>query len=121
MVLKLYAYCMLRVILIVSSDIFCYRSAFCGLLSPFRMQHKAARRIKNEKSYYELYGYTEREGRFAALQAYRQAIIEPMQRSHEENQRTLEAVQRAFEVVGIPYDCLYRGELGAGDAAGSDL
>jgi NAD+ kinase len=31
--------------------------------------------------------------------------------SHEENQRTLAAVQAAFDGVGIPYDCLYRGEL----------
>ena len=64
-----------------------------------------------KKSYYELYGYTEREGRFAALQAHRQSIIEPMQRSHEENQRALEAVHTAFAAVGIPYDCIYRGEL----------
>ena len=72
-----------------------------------------------KKSYYELYGYAEREGRFAALQAHRQAIIEPMRLSHAENKRTLEAVQTAFEVVGIPYDCLYRGELGS--VAGYDL
>ena len=72
-----------------------------------------------KKSYYELYGYIEREGRFAGLQAHRQAIIEAMRYSHEENQRTLEAVQAAFEVVGIPYDCLYRGELGS--VAGYDL
>src|SRR5215510_9154592 len=72
-----------------------------------------------KKSYYELYGYNEREGRFAALQAHRQTIIEPMLRSHEENQRTLEAVHTAFEAVGIPYDCLYRGELSS--VAGYDL
>ena len=72
-----------------------------------------------KKSYYELYGYAQREGRFAALQAHRQAIIEAMRRSHEENQRTLEAVQAAFEVVGLPYDCLYRGELGS--MAGYDV
>lgn len=72
-----------------------------------------------KKSYYERYGYTQRAGRFATLQAHRQAIIEAMQRSHEENQRTLEAVQAAFEAVGIPYDCLYRGELGS--VAGYDL
>lgn len=72
-----------------------------------------------KKSYYELYRYTEREGRFAALQAHRQSIIEPMQRSHEENQRTLEAVHTAFAEVGIPYDCIYRGELR--NVAGYDL
>ena len=72
-----------------------------------------------KKSYYELYGYTEREGRFAALHAHRRTIIEAMRYSHEENQRTLEAVRAAFEAVGIPYDCLYRGELGS--VAGYDL
>lgn len=72
-----------------------------------------------KKSYYELYGYTQRAGRFAALQGHRQAIIEAMQRSHEENQRTLAAVQAAFEAVGMPYDCLYRGELTS--VAGYDL
>ncbi len=72
-----------------------------------------------KKSYYELYGYTQRAGRFAALQGHRQAIIEAMQRSHEENQRTLVAVQAAFEAVGMPYDCLYRGELTS--VAGYDL
>lgn len=72
-----------------------------------------------KKSYYELYGYPQREGRFAALQGHRQAIIEAMRRSHEENQRTLAAVQAAFEVVGMPYDCLYRGELTS--VAGYDL
>ena len=72
-----------------------------------------------KKSYYELYGYTQRAGRFAALQDHRQAIIEAMQHSHEENQRTLVAVQAAFEAVGMPYDCLYRGELTS--VAGYDL
>jgi NAD+ kinase len=72
-----------------------------------------------KKSYYELYGYTQRAGRFAALQKHRQTIIEPMQRSHEENQRALAAVQAAFEAVGMPYDCLYRGELTS--VAGYDL
>jgi NAD+ kinase len=64
-----------------------------------------------KKSYYELYGYTQRAGRFASLQGHHQAIIEAMWYSHEENQRTLAAVQAAFDGVGIPYDCLYRGEL----------
>src|SRR5499425_2751999 len=64
-----------------------------------------------KKSYYELYGYTQRAGRFASLQGHRQAIIEAMWRSHEENQRTLAAVQAAFYRVGLPYDCLYRGEF----------
>lgn len=64
-----------------------------------------------KKSYYELYGYTEREGRFAALQPHHKGIIDVMRRSHEENRRTLEAVQEAFVAVRLPYDCLYRGEL----------
>src|SRR5215471_7020181 len=64
-----------------------------------------------KKSYYEMYGYTERAGRFAALQGHRQAIIKAMWHSHEENQRTLAAVQAAFEELSIPYDCLYRGGL----------
>ena len=72
-----------------------------------------------KKSYYELYGYTQRAGRFASLQGHHQAIIEAMWHSHEENQRTLAAVQAAFEVVGIPYDCLYRGGLTS--VAGYDL
>jgi len=72
-----------------------------------------------KKSYYELYGYTERAGRFAALQAHRDTIIEPMRLSHEENTRTLEDVQTAFEAVGIPYDCRYRGEMGS--VTGYDL
>ncbi|MGE3535926.1 MAG: NAD(+)/NADH kinase [Candidatus Tectimicrobiota bacterium] len=64
-----------------------------------------------KKSYYELYGYTQREGRFAALQPHRKLIIETMRRSHEENCATLVAVQTALAAVGLPYDCLYRGEL----------
>ena len=72
-----------------------------------------------KKSYYELYGYTERAGRFASLQGHRQAIIKAMWHSHEENQRTLAAVQAAFEAVSLPYDCLYRGELTS--VAGYDL
>src|SRR5262245_1054224 len=72
-----------------------------------------------KKSYYELYGYTQRAGRFASLQGHRQAIIEPMWHSHEENQRTLAAVQAAFDGVEIPYDCLYRGEITS--VAGYDL
>ena len=72
-----------------------------------------------KKSYYEIYGYSQRQGRFAARQGHRQAIVEAMRRSHEENQRTLEAVQAAFVAVGMAYDCLYRGELGS--VAGYDL
>jgi NAD+ kinase len=72
-----------------------------------------------KKSYYELYGYTQRAGRFASLQGHHQAIIEAMWHSHEENQRTLAAVQAAFDGVGIPYDCLYRGEFTS--VAGYDL
>ena len=55
-----------------------------------------------KKSYYELYGYTQRAGRFASLQGHHQAIIEAMWHSHEENQRTLAAVQAAFEVWASP-------------------
>jgi NAD+ kinase len=72
-----------------------------------------------KKSYYELYGYTQRAGRFASLQGHHQTIIEAMRLSHEENQRTLATVQAAFDAVGIPYDCLYRGELTS--VAGYDL
>jgi len=72
-----------------------------------------------KKSYYEIYGYTHRKGRFAALHAQRRAIVEAMRLSHEENQRTLEAVRTAFEAVGMPYDCLYRGDLVS--VAGYDL
>ena len=55
-----------------------------------------------KKSYYEMYGYTQRAGRFASVQGHRQAIIEAMWHSHEENQRTLAAVQEAFNGVGYP-------------------
>jgi NAD+ kinase len=72
-----------------------------------------------KKSYYELYGYTQRAGRFVSLQGHRQAIIEAMWHSHEENQRTLAAVQAALDGVGMPYDCLYRGEFTS--VAGYDL
>jgi len=72
-----------------------------------------------KKSYYELYGYTERVGRFAALQGHRLAIIEAMRQSHTANQHTLVAVQHALSTLGIPYDCLYRGELSP--VAGYDL
>lgn len=37
--------------------------------------------------------------------------MQTLQRSHEENQRTLEAVCIALEAVGLPYDCVYRGDL----------
>jgi NAD+ kinase len=72
-----------------------------------------------KKSYYELYGYTQLAGRFAALQGHRQAIIDAMRHSHEENQRTLVTVQDALAAVGIPYDCLYRGDFTT--VAGYDL
>src|SRR4029450_11532437 len=72
-----------------------------------------------KKSYYELYGYTQRAGRFASLQGHHQAILDASGRRHEERQRTLAAVQAAFDGVGIPYDCLYRGEFTS--VAGYDL
>lgn len=42
-----------------------------------------------------------------------------MMLSHEANQRTLAAVHRAFDAVGMTYDCIYRGELRSAD--GYDL
>lgn len=64
-----------------------------------------------KKSYYELYGYTQQEGPGAVVQPQRQTIIDAMRHSHEANCSTLVAVQQAFEAVGLPYDCLYRGDL----------
>ena len=72
-----------------------------------------------KKSYFELYGYEHRERRFAALQKRHHPIIQAMQCSHEENQRALTAVCEALETRGIPYDCIYRGELK--DTTGYDL
>jgi NAD+ kinase len=64
-----------------------------------------------KKSYYELYGYEHRERHFKKLQKHHHPIIEAMQLSHAENQRTLTAVRAALEALHVPYDCIYRGEL----------
>ena len=64
-----------------------------------------------KKSYYELYGSEHSEHHFAALQARQHPIVQTLQHSHAENQRTLEAVCTALEAVGLSYDCLYRGDL----------
>jgi NAD+ kinase len=72
-----------------------------------------------KKSYYEMYGYAHRNGRFAALQAHRSPIIEAMRLSHEENQYTLMAVYAALKALQLPYDAVYRGEFQS--VAGYDL
>lgn len=64
-----------------------------------------------KKSFYELYGYEHRERHFKALQKRHHPIVQAMQLSHEENQRTLDAVHEALTAAHIPYDCIYRGEL----------
>lgn len=64
-----------------------------------------------KKSYYELYGYEHHERHFEALEARHHPIIRAMQLSHEENKRTLARVREALEAVGLPYDCIYRGQL----------
>lgn len=64
-----------------------------------------------KKSYYELYGYEHRERHFTALQKRQHPIVHNMRLSHEENQQTIAAVCSALETVGLPYDCIYRGEL----------
>ncbi len=72
-----------------------------------------------KKSYYELYGYEHRERRFEALQARHHPIVQSMRLSHEENERTPPDVCEALDAVGLPYDCIFRGELES--AAGYDL
>jgi NAD+ kinase len=64
-----------------------------------------------KKSYYELYKYDYRERYLARLQQHYPAIVHTMRLSHEENQRTLAAVQQALEALSLRYDCVYRGDL----------
>jgi NAD+ kinase len=64
-----------------------------------------------KKSYYELYKYEHRERHLARLQQQHPAIVHTMRLSHEENQRTLEAVCHALEQLLLPYDSVYRGDL----------
>lgn len=64
-----------------------------------------------KKSYYELYGDEHREHHFEALQERQHPIIQTMQLSNEENQRTLAAVRSALEAAHLSYDCIYRGQL----------
>jgi NAD+ kinase len=64
-----------------------------------------------KKSYYERYRYDHRERHLARLQQQYPAIVHTMRLSHEENQRTLTAVQHALEALSLQYDCLYRGDL----------
>jgi NAD+ kinase len=72
-----------------------------------------------KKSYYELYGYQERARYRALLQQRHPETVHTMRLSHEENQRTLAAVCEALDAARVPYDCVYRGELGS--VAGYDL
>lgn len=72
-----------------------------------------------KKSNYELYAAAPRDRRFLSLQAQQHPFIHTMYVSHQENQRTLAAVQAAFEAVDMPYTCVYRGELRSTD--GYDL
>jgi NAD+ kinase len=72
-----------------------------------------------KKSYYELYGYEERERHFNALESRHHLIIRSMQLSHEENKQALAQVCEALDAVGLPYDCIFRGELESTD--GYDL
>lgn len=64
-----------------------------------------------KKSYYELYKYDYRERHLSRLQQHHPAIVHTMRLSHEENQRTLTAVQQALETLSLQYDCVYRGDL----------
>ncbi len=64
-----------------------------------------------KKSYYELYGYEDRERRDDAAQQRYASIIQAMERSHEENRQTLATVCQTLESADVPYDCIYRGEL----------
>ncbi len=64
-----------------------------------------------KKSYYELYGYDDRERHDGAAQQRSASMVETMKRSHEENRQALLAVCQVLETASIPYDCIYRGEL----------
>ena len=69
-----------------------------------------------KKSHYELY---EARTGIRTLREQAHPFVRSMMSSHDANQRTLAAVHRAFEAVGVPYECIYRGELRS--AAGYDL
>lgn len=69
-----------------------------------------------KKSHYELY---ESRAGIGTLREQVRPFVRSMMLSHEANQCTLAAVHRAFEAVGVPYDCIYRGELRS--AEGYDL
>ena len=69
-----------------------------------------------KRSHYEL--YESRTG-IQTLRGQVRPFVRAMMLSHDANQRTLAAVHRAFEAVGVPYDCIYRGELRS--AEGYDL
>ena len=69
-----------------------------------------------KKSHYEL--YESRTG-IGTLREQVRPFVRSMMLSHDANQRTLAAVHRAFEAVGVLYDCIYRGELCS--AEGYDL
>lgn len=64
-----------------------------------------------KKSYFELYGYGERKRHFETLKQRHPAVLQAMQLSHEENERTLTAVREALDTMGLCYDCIYRGQL----------
>ncbi len=61
-----------------------------------------------KKSHYEL--YESRTG-IGTLRKQVHPFVQTMKSSHDANQRTLAAVHRAFEAVGVSYDCIYRGAL----------
>ena len=69
-----------------------------------------------KRSHYEL--YESRTG-IRTLREQAHPFVRSMMLSHEANQRTLAAVHRAFDAVGMTYDCIYRGELRSAD--GYDL
>ena len=69
-----------------------------------------------KKSHYELY---ESRAGIRALRQQAHPFVRSMMSSHEANQRTLAAVHRAFEAVGMAYHCIYRCELRSTD--GFDL
>ncbi len=64
-----------------------------------------------KKSYYELYGYEDRERRDEAVRQRHASIMQAMEWSHEENRQTLATVCQALDAADVPYDCIYRGEL----------
>jgi NAD+ kinase len=68
-----------------------------------------------KKSQYEL--YESRTG-IRALREQAHPFVRSMMLSHDANQRALSAVHRAFEAVGVVYDCIYRGELRSAEGYG---